>query len=147
MTHTSSYRYGSFLSIAEPHSAGRSSEVRVSYFDPVTGKPCATKPKPLDKKAKPKQTAHERFAQRKQAEDEAAEIMRNMKKRRASRPKKPSESNGGRKRPVLVDGKPYESVIAAAKAIGTSEQYLGKVLLNGKSKIKGREVRFAEVVE
>lgn len=144
MTHFSKFKYGSAMS--DSQSVGRSSEVRVSYFDPVTGEPCATKPKPLDKQAQPKQSAYERFAQRKQAEDEAAEIMHAMKKRGASRPKKPRENNGGKKRPVLVDGKPYESVIAAAKAIGTSEQYLGKVLLGGKSKIKGREVRFAEVV-
>lgn len=145
MTHHSSYRYGAALS--EPPSTGRSSEVRVSYFDPVTGEPRATKPKPLDKKAEPKKSAYEKYVQRRAAEDEAAEIMRNMRNRKARKPRTDAVRQGGRKRPVLVDGVRFESVTDAAAEIGTSDQYLGKVLLNGKSKIKGRSVSFAEVVK
>lgn len=145
MTHMSSYRYGAAL--LDQSSNGRSSEVRVSYFDPVTGEPCETKPKPLIKKAEPKKSAHERYAQRKADEAEAAEIMRNMRNRKARKPRTDAVRQGGRKRPVLVDGVRFESVTDAAAEIGTSDQYLGKVLLNGKSKIKGRSVSFAEVVK
>lgn len=141
MTHHSSYRYGPALS--EPPSTGRSSEVRVSYFDPVTGEPRATKPKPLDKKAEPKKSAYEKYVQRRAAEDEAAEIMRNMEKRKA----KTAKERAKRKRPVLVDGKLYESVTAAAKAVGTTPQHLGTTLNSGKRTLKGKSIAFAEVVK
>ena len=143
MTHHSSYRYGPALS--EPPSTGRSSEVRVSYFDPVTGEPCATKPKPLDKKAEPKKSAYEKYAQRRAAEDEAAEIVRNMKERHANEARERHRARY--RRPVLVEGKLYESVTAAAKAVGTTPQHLGTTLNSGKRALKGKSIAFAEVVK
>ena len=49
MTHKSSVRYGAGQPV-ESHSGGRSGPVRVRYFDPVTGEPCAEKPVPLGKR-------------------------------------------------------------------------------------------------
>lgn len=143
MTHHSSYRYGPAL-LDQP-SKGKSSEVRVGYFDPVTGEPRDTKPEPLPKKAVSRSSAYERFAQRKAAEDEAAEIMRNMKERHANEARERHRARY--RRPVLVDGKLYESVTAAAKAVGTTPQHLGKTLNSGKRALKGKSIAFAEVVK
>lgn len=141
MTHTSSYRYGAPM--LEPAAeCRRSSDVRVRYFDPMTGEPCATKPKPLRKQKQQELTAEEKYRQRKEAEREAAEIMENMRNRR----RKSSWSTWGRKRAVLVDGVLFESVTKAAEEVGTSATYLGKAISAGQEYVKGHRVAFAEVV-
>lgn len=43
MTHKSDFAYGA-RPLPEPHSGARSGEVRVRYFDPVTGRPCERRP-------------------------------------------------------------------------------------------------------
>ena len=43
MTHKSDFAYGA-PPLPEPHSGARSGEVRVRYFDPVTGRPCKRRP-------------------------------------------------------------------------------------------------------
>ena len=43
MTHKSDFAYGA-PPLPEPHSGARSGEVRVRYFDPVTGRPCERRP-------------------------------------------------------------------------------------------------------
>lgn len=142
MTHTSSYRYGAPM--LEPAAeCRRSSDVRVRYFDPVTGEPCEGKPKPL-RKQRQELTAEQKRLQREEAEAEAAEIMENMRKRK--RGKNSFGSRGKRNREVLVDGVLFESVALAAVEIGTSPQHLGKAISAGKEYVKGRRVAFAEVV-
>ena len=105
----------------------------------MTGEPRDTKPEPLRKKGASKQTSYEKNRRRAEAEAEAAEIMRNMRKRNS-----PREKLRHGKRPVLVDGMRFPTVNAAAKEIGTSAQYLGNVLLAGRNTLKGRKVEFAE---
>ena len=145
MTHLSSFRYGE--SLKEPPTERRGcSEVRVSYFDPRTGKPCDEKPKPLRIQREPKQTAQERVTERIEQEREAAEIAANMKARREKeRRKKPVNGFGRSGRPVLVDGALFPSVTAAANEVGVDAAYLGKQLRAGAKQVHGRTVEFAEV--
>ena len=95
-----------------------SGPVKVSYFDPRTGKPCAKKPRPLH-------SAEEREAIRAAAEAAA-------------------KARGGRPvRPVVVDGVVYESIAAAARAMGASPSTLGSALRKGAAEYSGHEVSFA----
>lgn len=84
MTHVSKFRFEVLK--PEPRSNRKPSEVRVSYFDPRTGKPCNEKPKPLDKQSKG-DDSYERNAKRTRDIEEAAEIMRNMAARKAAKRK------------------------------------------------------------
>lgn len=128
--------------IGSSASGARSSEVRVSYFDPLTGEPLDRKPKP--RRARRKElTRAQRDAAYRAAVAEGEAIAEGMRQRRASQPRKPS-GRGGYRRAVLVDGIEYESVTAAAKAMGTSEQHLGKRLRAGAETVKGHAVAFAE---
>lgn len=95
-----------------------SGPVKVSYFDPRTGKPCAKKPRPLH-------SSEERAAIRAAAEAAA--------KARAGRPV----------RPVVVDGVVHESIAAAARSMGASPSTLGAALRKGASEYSGHEVSFA----
>lgn len=143
MTHLSSFRYGEKMH--EPPSVSRGcSEVRVSYFDPRTGKPCKEKPKPLRVQHEKGQTAIEHFEQRKKDVAEAAEIARNMKERNA----KERKAKGGRSRAgkaVLVDGVLFKSVTEAASEVGVDCGYLSKQLRAGAKLCHGRMIEFAEV--
>lgn len=143
MTHLSSYRYGEPLH--EPPSETRGcSEVRVSYFDPRTGKPCKEKPKPLHIQREKGQTAIEHFEQRQKDVAEAAEIARSMKERNAKERKgKRSSTRAGKA--VLVDGVLFHSVTAAASEVGVDCGYLSKQLRAGAKQCHGRMVEFAEV--
>ena len=84
MTHISQFKYSP--SFADYVSAGKSSEVRVRYFDPRTGEPCDEKPSPLCSNHE-EQTSYERNAKRMADIEEAAEIMRNMQKRKEAKRK------------------------------------------------------------
>ena len=145
MTHTSVYRekYNTLLDSGKSYA--KSSPIRISYFDPRTGEPCDTKPQPLTKAEKSKKSNIERYNERMRAEAEAAEIMRNMEKRKNAKRSKPLQDNAKkRKRLVLVDGALFGSIKAAAKEVGTTPEWLHHVLKNGVPKCKGREIRFAE---
>ena len=142
MTHTSKFRYGS--AIVDPPSAGRSSELRVSYFDPATGEPCEEKPKPLKRKHADALTTQQAVEKRQRDEAEAAQIMADMKAR--NRRRKPlcgkfPHKNG---RSVMVDGVVYPSINAAGRAVGVDGQYLGKRLREGRRTVSGHDVRFVE---
>lgn len=143
MTHKSSFRYAQL--VPEARSGACSSEVRVSYFDPLTGEPCDERPVPR-RTQRAEMTRAQREAARRAAIAEGEAIMEGMQRRRAAQPRRlaGAPAHGGRKRAVLVDGAEYESVTAAAKAIGTSEQHLGKRLRAGAGKVKGHTVAFAE---
>ena len=158
MTHSSSFRYSEHA--PEASSGARSSEVRVRYFDPVTGEPCDSKPMPLSKQREQMESVRERDAKRRKAEAEAAEIMRKMKerkqaekaerKREAERKKraapKPAPSKAkrdGRTKPVLVDGVLYGSATAAAEAIGANFSHFCAVLRSGGGRCKGHRIEFA----
>lgn len=52
--------------------------------------------------------------------------------------------NGGRPRPVVVDGMLFPSVAAAAEEVGLSAQHLGTRLRGGPCTVKGRRAAFAE---
>lgn len=143
MTHHSTFRYG--LARREALTSCRgSSEVRVRYFDPATGEPCAEKPEPLKVKRKrpdAKKTADERM----EAIQEAERIMAEMRARK----RKPlcgkfPHKNG---RAVLVDGERFPSISAAARSLGVDGNYLGKRLREGASCVYGSRVEFAEVEE
>ena len=137
MTHTSQVKYGRVPH--ELHSGAKSGEVRTRYFDPVTGEPCDTKPKPRAKKQQP--TVYERDAKLAQERKEATEIMQKMAERKKPKAPKGTKEN---KRAVLVDGVLFESVTVAAQEIGTTPQWLGHVLKSGVGTCKGRTIQFAE---
>lgn len=145
MTHTSKFRYG--LSMREPLTiSGGCSEVRVSYFDPATGKPCDEKPDPIKAKRK-RPDAKKANDERMEAIQEAERIMAEMRAR--NRRKKPlcgpfPHKNG---RAVIVDGVRYPSINAAAKAMGVDGKYLGKRMREGAQIVGGCNVEFAEVEE
>lgn len=141
MTHLSKFKYG--VSIREPLTSCRgSSEVRVRYFDPVTGEPCDEKPKPLKARRKEALTAQQAVEKRRRDEEEAARIVAEMKarKRKPLRGKSPHK-NG---RSVMVDGVVYPSINEAGRATGIDGRYLGKRLREGKQTASGHDVRFVE---
>ncbi len=127
--------------------------VRVSYFDPRTGEPCDSKPEPLRREQR-RETAEERnaaIAKRERDEKKAREISETMRRRAGLKPERPrgqGKRAGGRdgawKRPVVVDGRLFPSVTAAAEEVGTTAQHLGTRLRGGPCKVKGRAVAFAE---
>lgn len=127
--------------------------VRTRYFDPRTGEPCDSKPEPL-RREKGRATAEERNAaisKRERDEKEAREISDAMRRRAGLKPdgarwpsRRAGGRNGGRPRPVVVDGRLFPSVAAAAEEVGSSAQHLGKRLRGGPCTVKGHAVRFAE---
>lgn len=141
MTHTSRFRYG--VAIRESLTDCRgSSEVRVSYFDPVTGEPCAEKPKPL-KVQRREITVQQALERRQQAEAEGARIMAEMRARKRKPLCGPFPHKNGRA--VLVDGERFPSISAAAHSMGVDGNYLGKRLREGAVFVCGFRVEFAEV--
>lgn len=96
----------------------QSGPVKVSYFDPRTGKPCAKKPRPLGK-----------FCQ--------------IPVRRMSCGTLIVAPNR-RGRPVLVDGLRYESIAAAARANGIDKNQLGLMMNKGVREIDGRIFEFVK---
>lgn len=138
--------------IKEPHDS-MVRPVRVSYFDPRTGEPCDSKPEPLRREQR-RETVEERnaaIAKRERDEMEAREISDAMRKRAGLKPdgaRRPSRSavgrNGGRPRPVVVDGRLFPSVAAAAEDVGLTAQHLGSRLRGGPCTVKGRRAAFAE---
>ena len=143
MTHLSSFRYGEKLKEKPTVSRGYG-KVRISYFDPVTGKPCNEKPEPLHVQRERRQTAAERFEQHQRGVAEAAEIAANMKRRNAKE-RRAKGCKGYPGRAVLVDGELFKSVTAAAEEIGVHNSYLSKQLLAGAKQCHGRMIEFAEV--
>lgn len=127
--------------------------VRVSYFDPRTGEPCDSRPEPI-RREKGRATVEERnaeIAKRERDEKEAREISEAMRKRAGLKPdgaRLPSMRaggrNGGRPRPVVVDGRLFPSVAAAAEEVGLTAQHLGRRLRGGPCTVNGRRVAFAE---
>lgn len=127
--------------------------VRVSYFDPRTGEPLDHRPEPL-RREKWRETVEERnaaIAKRERDEKEAREISEAMRKRAGLKPdgarwpsRRAGGLNGGRPRPVVVDGRPFPSVAAAAEEVGLTAQHLGRRLRGGPCTVNGRRVAFAE---
>ena len=127
--------------------------VRVSYFDPRTGEPLDHRPEPLVRERK-RTTAEERnaaIAKRERDEKEAREISEAMRRRAGLKPdgarwpsRRAGGRNGGRPRPVVVDGRLFPSVAAAAEEVGLSAQHLGSRLRGGSCTVKGRMAAFAE---
>lgn len=127
--------------------------VRVSYFDPRTGEPLDHRPEPLRREQR-RETAEERnasIAERERGEREARAISEAMRKRAGLKPdgartrwKRAGGSSGAWKRPVVVDGRLFPSVTAAAEEVGTTAQHLGSRLRDGPCTVKGRAVAFAE---
>lgn len=127
--------------------------VRVSYFDPRTGEPLGHRPEPLRREQR-RETAEDRnasIAERERGEREAREISEAMRKRAGLKPdgarwpsRRAGGRNGGRPRPVVVDGTLFPSVAAAAEEVGLSAQHLGTRLRGGPCTVKGRRAAFAE---
>ena len=127
--------------------------VRVSYFDPRTGEPLDHRPEPLRREQR-RETAEERnaaIAERERDEKKAREISETMRKRAGLKPdgarwpsRRAGGRNGGRPRPVVVDGMLFPSVTAAAEEVGLSAQHLGRRLRGGPCTVNGRRVAFAE---
>lgn len=98
--------------------------VRTRYFDPRTGEPCDSRPEPL-RREKGRETVEERnaaIAKRERDEKEAREISEAMRRRAGLKPDgarfpsmRAGGRNGGRPRPVVVDGRLFPSVAAAAE--------------------------------
>lgn len=121
--------------------------VRVSYFDPRTGEPCATKPKPLRRGAAPDReiARKDKEAKRIMDEREGQEIAENMRKRRSKERK--SRADGGKGRPgrrTMVDGAVYPSVREAAESIGAAMSTVAEKCRNGGGKVKGHDVRYVD---
>ena len=104
--------------VLDAHSGAVSGPVRVSYFDPRTGEPCATKPEPLH-------GDQERRGREREGYRESLE-------------------RGRKKRAVVVDGVEYESIAAAARAIGVDKTSLGAAMRSGAVEYGGRAVRYAD---
>lgn len=127
--------------------------VRVSYFDPRTGEPLDHRPEPLRREQR-RTTAEERnasIAERERGEREARAISDAMRKRAGLKPdvarwpsRRAGGRNGGRPRPVVVDGRLFPSVAAAAEEVGLTAQHLGTRLRGGPCTVKGHAVEFAE---
>ena len=137
--------------IKEPHDS-MVRPVRVSYFDPRTGEPLDHRPEPL-RREKMRETVEERnaaIAKRERDEKEAREISEAMRRRAGLKPDgrdcrmRAVGRNGGRPRPVVVDGRLFPSVAAAAEEVGLTAQHLGKRLRGGPCTVKGRRAAFAE---
>lgn len=105
--------------VLDAHSGATSGPVRVSYFDPRTGEPCATKPEPLH-----------RPADREEAKRKACGCVVVRANRRG--------------KPVLVDGVRYETIAAAARSIGVDKTSLGAAIRSGAVEYGGRSVRYAD---
>ena len=133
--------------------------VLVSYFDPLTGEPCDTKPEPRPRRSAESdpEARNAAMRERERAVDEARELQAAMdrrKQRARYERQKPARNgghtggrNGGVKRPVLVDGVLYESVTAAAEACGASDGWLAQRLKGGCGTCKGHAVAFAGASE
>lgn len=127
--------------------------VRTSFFDPRTGEPCESRSEPL-RREKMRETAEERnaaIAKRERDEKEAREISEAMRRRAGLKPdvarwpsRRAGGRNGGRPRPVVVDGRLFPSVAAAAEEVGLTAQHLGRRLRGGPCTVNGRRAAFAE---
>lgn len=101
----------------EPASPG-SGPVRVRYFDPLTGEPCDQKPMPRSKQL---------AARGKAAPKRAKKDWR-------------WKAHGHRR--CVVDEVEYESIAAAARAVGINNNSLGKALRDGLAVYRGHYIRW-----
>ena len=101
----------------EPASPG-SGPVRVRYFDQLTGEPCEEKPVPRSK-----------------------QLAARGKAVRARAKKDWKWKAHGHKR-CIVDGVEYESIAAAARAVGINNNSLGKALRDGLAVFRGHYIRW-----
>lgn len=101
----------------EPASPG-SGPVRVRYFDPLTGDPCEEKPVPRSKQ----------LAARGKAAPKREKADWKWKAR-------------GHRR-CIVDGVEYESIAAAARAVGVNNNSLGRALRDGLAVYRGHCIRW-----
>lgn len=143
MTHTSKVRYGARPAAGEVPSGACSGPVKVSYFDPATGKPCASKPKPLGKREQRGGEQERRGGTRETRSERIPATAR--PRRKASRYEPKVNELGGRRnaKPVYVDGKLYLSVREAAEAVGGNVANLAAALREGRDRYKGHDVRRA----
>lgn len=101
----------------EPASPG-SGPVRVRYFDPLTGEPCDQKPVPRSKQL---------AARGKPVTVRAKKDWR-------------WKAHGHRR--CIVDDVEYESIAAAARAVGVNNNSLGKALRDGLAVYRGHYIRW-----
>lgn len=101
----------------EPASPG-SGPVRVRYFDPLTGEPCDQKPVPRSKQL---------AARGKAAPKRAKKDWR-------------WKAHGHRR--CVVDEVEYESIAAAARAVGINKNSLGSALRDGHAVYRGHFIRW-----
>lgn len=101
----------------EPASQGFG-PVRVRYFDPLTGEPCDQKPVPRS----------EQLAARGKAAPKRAKKEWKWK------------AHGHRR--CIVDDVEYESIAAAARAVGLNNNSLGKALRDGLAVYRGHLIRW-----
>lgn len=144
MTHTSKVKFGARSAASEFTSGACSGPVKVSYFDPATGKPCASKPKPLERREQSGGEQKQHGGTRETGGRSAATV-RPRRKARESRYRPRRNELGGRAnaKPVYVDGKLYLSVREAAEAVGGNTANLATALRKGAAKYKGHDVRRA----
>lgn len=110
--------YLQLRAVLDQGSGAVSGPVRVSYFDPRTGEPCDAKPEPL---------RGDQESRRRERDGYRASLAR-----------------GWKKRAVLVGGVEYESIAAAARAIGVDKTSLGAAMRSGAVEYGGRAVRYAD---
>ena len=101
----------------EPASQG-SGPVRVRYFDPLTGEPCAEKQMPRSKQ------------------------LATCGKAAPKRAKKEWKWKAHGHRRCIVDDVEYESIAAAARAVGLNNNSLGKALRDGLAVYRGHLIRW-----
>lgn len=144
MMHTSKVKFGA-RAASEFTSGACSGPVKVSYFDPETGKPCASKPKPLGRREQRGGEQKKSGGTRETHSERSTATARPRRRARGSRYKPKRNELGGRAnaKPVYVDGKLYLSVREAAEAVGGNTANLATALRKGAAKYKGHEVRSA----
>lgn len=101
----------------EPASPG-SGPVRVRYFDPLTGEPCAEKPMPRSKQ------------------------LAGRGKPVPKRAKKDWKWKAHGHKRCMVDGVGYESIAAAARAADINKNSLGRALRDGLAVYRGHYIRW-----
>ena len=95
-----------------------SGPVRVRYFDPLTGEPCDQKPVPRSKQLA--------------ARGKPVPV----------RAKKDWKWKAQGHRRCIVDEVEYESIVAAARAVGVNRNSLGKALRDGLAVYRGHCIRW-----
>ena len=109
--------------IVDSSSGAVSGEVRISYFDPITGEPRKTKPRMTKSAMEGANAQSKRAASIANARAKSIEVCGN---------------------PVIVDGVVYPSTNSTAKAVGCAGCTLANKLRDGATEYRGHAIRLKE---